>query len=83
MNGELHMEKNAILHELENIFRSVLNKKEIILTSESTANDIDGWDSITHIMLVVEIEKKFKVRFKAREIQSWQTIGDIIQSLSK
>ncbi|MEA3443476.1 MAG: acyl carrier protein [Bacteroidota bacterium] len=77
------MDKEAILHELETIFKSVLNKNDINLSSDSTASDIEGWDSITHIMLVVEIEKKFKQRFKAREIQSWETIGDIINSLSK
>ena len=77
------MDRTEILQDLDKIFSSVLNKSNIGLAEESTATDIEGWDSITHIMLVVEIEKHFKVRFKAKEIQSWQTIGDIITSLSK
>jgi acyl carrier protein len=77
------MDRNDILKDIETIFRSVLNKGSINLTFNSTANEVEGWDSITHIMLVVEIEKRFKVRFKAREIQGWQTIGDIVNSLSK
>ncbi|MCF8371830.1 MAG: acyl carrier protein [Bacteroidales bacterium] len=77
------MDKENILKDIETIFRSVLNKDSISLAFDSSANDVEGWDSITHIMLVVEIEKKFKVRFKAREIQGWQTIGDIVNSLAK
>jgi acyl carrier protein len=77
------MDKENILKDIETIFRSVLNKDSITLAMDSTANEVDGWDSITHIMLVVEIEKKFKVRFKAREIQTWETIGDIVNSLAK
>ena len=76
------MEKNQILAEVQEIFREVLDNEEIVLANETTADDIEEWDSLTHIQLIVAIEKHFKIRFTSREILSWQNVGQLIDSIA-
>ena len=76
------MEKSQILDEAQAIFRDVLDNEEIVLASETTADDIEEWDSLTHIQLIVAIEKHFKIRFTSREILSWQNVGQLIDSIA-
>ena len=78
----MSMEKSQILDEVQAIFREVLDNEEIVLASETTADDIEEWDSLTHIQLIVAIEKHFKIRFTSREILSWQNVGQLIDSIA-
>ncbi|MBF6598609.1 MAG: acyl carrier protein [Fermentimonas sp.] len=75
------MEKERVLNEVENIFRDILDEESLNLTRETTANDVDGWDSLTHIQLIVAIEKQFKVKFSSKEILSWKNVGELLDSL--
>ncbi len=75
------MNRQDILEQLVHIFRKELDNKKIVLTETTTASDIDEWDSLSHIQLIVAIEKAFKVRFNSAEIQSWQNLGKMIDSL--
>lgn len=77
------MNQEDILEKLTQIFRQVLSNSAIDLQMETTAKDVAGWDSLSHVMLVVEIEGAFKKRFKARDIQNWQCVGDIVKSLQQ
>jgi acyl carrier protein len=76
------MEKSQILDEVQVIFREVLDNEEIVLASETTADDIEEWDSLTHIQLIVAIEKHFKIRFTSSEILSWQNVGEMIDCIA-
>jgi acyl carrier protein len=76
------MEKSQILDEVQAIFREVLDNEEIVLASETTADDIEEWDSLTHIQLIVAIEKHFKIRFTSSEILSWQNVGEMIDCIA-
>lgn len=76
------MDNNAILKSLNQIFVDTLDNKDIVLSNTTTANDVEEWDSLTHIQLVVAIEKYFKIRFTSKEIQNWSNIGDLVQSIS-
>jgi len=67
---------------IQDIFRSVLNNNDITITAETTANDVEEWDSLSHIMLVVEIEKHFGKRFASKEIQGWKNVGDMLASIN-
>ena len=76
------MEKNQILAEVQEIFRDVLDNVEIVLANETVADDIDEWDSLTHIQLIVAIEKHFKIKFTSKEILSWQNVGEMIDCIA-
>jgi acyl carrier protein len=68
----------SILHE---IFQDVLDEENVVLTDETTANDIEGWDSLTHIQLVVSIEKRLKIKFTSKEILSWKNVAAMVFSI--
>jgi acyl carrier protein len=75
------MERSEILKEVNTIFIDTLDNNDIVLNDASQASDIEEWDSLTHIQLVVAIEKHFKIRFTAKEIQSWNNVGEMINSI--
>ncbi len=75
------MERSAILEKLNGIFTDVLDNDDIKINETSTANDVEEWDSLTHIQLVVAIEKSFKVKFTTYEIQIWKNVGDMVNSI--
>lgn len=77
------MTKKEVLDQVNIIFKETLDNENIVLKQETTANDIDEWDSLTHIMLVVAIEKHFKIRFTSLEIQSWNNVGEMLDSILK
>lgn len=76
------MNKNQILEEVQEIFRDVLDNEEIVLASETVADDIEEWDSLSHIQLIVAIEKHFKVKFSSKEILSWKNVGEMVDALA-
>lgn len=76
------MEKNQILAEVQEIFRDVLDNEDIVLANETVADDIEEWDSLTHIQLVVAVEKHFKIKFTSKEILMWKNVGEMIDSIA-
>lgn len=72
-----------ILEELTPIFHEVFDDDSIVLTRQTTANDIDGWDSLCHMNLVRAVEIKFKVRFALGELPSLRNVGDMIDLVQK
>ena len=76
------MEKTQIMAEVQEIFRDVLDNEDIVLANETVADDIEEWDSLTHIQLIVAIEKHFKVKFTSKEILSWKNVGEMIDCIS-
>lgn len=77
------MERNEILKHVEEIFREELEQEDLVLTDETTADDVDGWDSLSHVQLVAAMEEAFGIEFKSREILSWDNVGDLIDSIEK
>lgn len=76
------MEKTEILEKVQEIFRDVLDNEDIVLSNDTTADDIDEWDSLSHIQLIVNIEKSFKIKFTSKEILSWKNVGEMIDCIA-
>lgn len=75
------MTNEQLLQEIAPIFREVMDLESIHLTPETSAGDIDAWDSLAHIQLVMALSKHFHISFATQEITSWQTLGDILSTL--
>ncbi|MBD0780018.1 acyl carrier protein [Maribacter sp. ANRC-HE7] len=76
------MTRNEILAGINEIFIDTMDDKDIVLKETTQAADIEEWDSIIHILLVVAIEKRFDIHFASNEIQNWKDISEIIDSIS-
>ena len=75
------MDSNTILKEVNDIFKDVLDNDDIKLGRETMAKDVEEWDSLNHIQLVVAVEKHFKLRFNTAEISRWQNVGDMVDAI--
>lgn len=76
------MERQEIFEKLNEIFEDVLDLDETPnLTDETSANDIEEWDSLSHIQLIVAIEKAFKIKFTSLEIMKWSNVGEMVNSM--
>ena len=69
--------------QVQEIFRTVLKNQAVVLTEETTAEDVPGWDSLTHVELIATIEKHFGIRFSIREMLSWKTVGKMVDCVAK
>ena len=65
------------LETLTEVFCMVFDDPEIVLTPQTTADDIDGWDSLSHINLIVAVANRFNVRFKPKEVLSFKNVGNL------
>ena len=63
-------------------FCDVLDNEDIVLTDTTTSDDIEEWDSLSHIQLVVSIEKSFKLKFTAADISSWGNVGEMCEAIA-
>jgi len=70
-----------VIAEVTDIFRAVLNQPDLELTPRSTADDIPGWDSMTHVTLLVEAECRFGIEFQATEIEALQNVGEMVRAI--
>lgn len=75
------MEKQEIFAKLNDIFVDVMDLDEVNLTDATCADDIEEWDSLTQIQLVVAIEKAFGIKFTSKEIANWQNVGEMVNTI--
>jgi acyl carrier protein len=72
---------NDILSQVNELFRDVLENDQLNITLTTTAEDIEEWDSLSHIHLVVAVEKHFKIRFNSSEIGRFKNVGDMCEAV--
>jgi acyl carrier protein len=72
------MQTEEIIGKLKSVFQKVLEEKDITITRELAAQDIEKWDSLRHIQLISEVERVFGIKFKLREIMHMNNVGDLI-----
>jgi acyl carrier protein len=76
------MERQEILQKLNSIFSNVLKNNDIQLSDSTTAADVNGWDSLSNMMLMSDIEKHFAIKFKLTEIMKLKNVGDLVTCIS-
>ena len=74
---------NEINEQTTTVFRDVLENDDIVLQETTTADDIEEWDSLSHIQLIVALEKHFKIRFSTSEITSYKNVGEMLNGIQK
>lgn len=72
------MSKEEIYEALDEVFEEVFDDDSIHVKPETTANDIEDWDSLEHINLVVAIENRFGIKFKMNEVTSMKNVGEMV-----
>jgi acyl carrier protein len=72
------MDEAQIYARLSEIFEDVFDEDSIHITPELTAKDVDGWDSLTHIRLMLTVEKAFKIKLSTSEIGKLENVGDLV-----
>jgi len=75
------METQEILTQMNSILSKVLRKKDIEVSVTTTASDVDGWDSLSHMIIIDSIEKHFGVKFKLNDIMRFNNMGDIVSNI--
>ena len=78
---------NNLIDRLQEVFRNVFGDDEILLTPKTVANDIDGWDSLMHLNLIIAVEHQFRIKFATAEISGLKdegkNLGDFVEVLAR
>ena len=77
------MTEQQIFQELSAVFRDVFDDETISFAQETTADDIDGWDSQAHVTLVVATEMRFGIRFRTAEFEKLRNVGDFVRLIER
>lgn len=72
------MTKEDIYVKLNNVFRDVFDDDTIMITSKTTSSDIEDWDSLEHINLIVAVEQEFKIKFNMKEVTTMNNVGEMV-----
>lgn len=72
------MEENAVVNKLEQVFKKVFKNESLTINRMMSANDIDEWNSLNHMILVAEVEKYFSIKFKLKDLNKMHNVGDMI-----
>jgi len=76
------MDKSGIYRRLTAIFRDVFDDETLELKPELTADDVDEWDSLSHLRLVLSVEQAFKVKFSAAEVGKLKNVGELVDLIA-
>lgn len=75
------MEKEVIYQRITDILRSVIGASNLTLSDSILMEDIEGWDSLTYLTFVKEVEKAFSIQLSVRETLFWENIRDIVEGV--
>jgi acyl carrier protein len=71
----------VLLAQIQEIFRDVLERPDLVITGESNADTVEGWDSLIHVVLAVSITRRYNVKFAPGEMKSLRSVGDLVRQL--
>lgn len=76
------MDQTQILAQLSTIMQEVLDEPNVKLTPATTADDVEGWDSMSNITFVVEVERRFGIKFNTAEVEEMRNVGDLLEIIA-
>lgn len=76
------MEKAEIAQKLTPVFRKVFSDNSLVITDELSALDVENWDSLSHMLLISEVENEFSIKFKLKDLNKMANVGDMIAIIS-
>jgi acyl carrier protein len=77
------MNTEEITNKVQDIFREVFQAPELMVRPEMTANDVDKWDSLTHLTMIAKVEEVFGFRFKLKEMVKMKNVGDMLTIINE
>ena len=77
------MTREKIFEDVTEIFRDVFDDDEIVIGDETNSADIEDWDSLEHIELVINMEKHFGLKFNIKEVNKLQNVGEMVDLIQK
>ena len=76
------MQKEEIVNKLTPVFRKVFSDNSLVITDELSALDVENWDSLSHMLLISEVENEFAIKFKLKDLNKMANVGDMIAIIS-
>ncbi len=76
------MKKEEIYERLNNVFRDIFDDETIVVNADTTSADIEDWDSLEHINLIVAIEQEFGMKFNMNEVTSMKNVGEMVDIIT-
>ena len=73
------LDREKVVDRLNHLFRDIFDDDDIAVTDDTEAADIDGWDSLTHIRLILGVEREFRIKMTAAEVGSLKNVGQMIE----
>jgi acyl carrier protein len=77
------MDRADIIKRLEPLMQDVFDDDSIVYRDDLSANDVEEWDSLSHIRFIVAVEKAFKIRFTSSEMEGFNSVGDLVDAVAK
>ena len=71
-----------VMDALQLVFRDVFENPSLCISPDTVAEDIDEWDSLSHIQIMKELEQVFNIRFSSKELLSWDNVGEMVEAIS-
>jgi len=72
-----------VLQQVTDVFRDMFDSEELVISRETTAADVYGWDSLMHVRLTLAVEKAFGIRFTTSEVASFSNVGDLVDAIER
>ncbi len=76
------MQEEEIFEKLADVFEQVMDT-DVALTPSLTADDVPEWDSLSHVRLIITVERTFRVKFAASEVTGLKNLGDLVSLIKK
>lgn len=77
------LKRDKLIQELQEIYYEVFDDTSIVLFNEMTADDIEAWDSLTHLRLIMQIEQYFNIKFTTAQIKRTKNVGMLIDMIEQ